>query len=759
MNEERILIDLDHILPYLCPQREEGKERKKIRPTASERSLFSSLYEGELQNDVALAMRLRTEDADVQLHACADSISFSNGIYSVSEEVSCDRQVDFQGSLRDFCLCRSQFLALALCHKKKLQKVGIRLVCFAQGRVEQESFLYTNQDLSDLLSVHIPRIFSLLPLFRKSSASVVFPHKNLREGQKTLIHAAWSAIKTGTKLYACAPTGIGKTSAVLYPALRAVETGKIRRVYYASPKNTIKKQAAETVEAMQEEKGFRTLVLDARAFLCPVKKQECEKALCEYAADFWKKLPDALVYLSSFSLITHRELSFAAETWRICPFDLARKMLPYCQVVIGDYNHLFDPEKTLAKDREDSVLLLDEAHNLPGRCRDNLTETLLREDFDPFFNKNEPVCTMLKPHLAELMSLFTAIDKMRNDTRVYHSAQAPEKVAAAVKVLLPKFAFALQEGFGPLSEEMRAAVRECYRKLKKFLRLFEGFNEDFATLYPPEGGISITLVNPRETIRRAANDWRSVLFFSATLQPQDYFFELLGADEEDSFLDLPSPFPKENLFVGIAPIDVSFSRRFDSAAQICSMIRTATSAKTGNYMVFLPSFEYLRLVSQEYKRRFFDDRILIQEKVMTAKKRAEFLKTFEENRGSVLIGFCVMGSIFSEGIDLKGDSLSGEIIVGTGFPPPSPESEAECEAYYRRDRDGKSFAYTLPGWNRVLQAAGRVIRSETDRGFIILCDARYQGEDMLSLFPESWEGAQRIERDADLKRHLKEFWK
>ena len=222
MSEERILIDLDHILPYLCPQREEGKERKKIRPTESERNLLPSLCKGEVQTDVALAMRLRTEDVDAQLHACADSISFSNGMYTVWEEVSCDRQVDFQGSLRDFCLCRAQFLALALCRKKKLQKVEIRLVCFAQGSVEQESFLYTSEALSDLLSVHIPRIFSLLPLFRKSSASVVFPHKNLREGQKALIHAAWNAIKTGTKHNAFAPTGIRKTNEVLYPALRAV---------------------------------------------------------------------------------------------------------------------------------------------------------------------------------------------------------------------------------------------------------------------------------------------------------------------------------------------------------------------------------------------------------------------------------------------------------------------------------------------------------------------------------------------------------
>jgi len=175
-------------------------------------------------------------------------------------------------------------------------------------------------------------------------------------------------------------------------------------------------------------------------------------------------------------------------------------------------------------------------------------------------------------------------------------------------------------------------------------------------------------------------------------------------------------------------------------------------------MVFLPGFEYLRLVVQEFKKQNFHARILVQEKNMSRSQRNEFLNAFRQNREGTLIGFCVMGGIFSEGVDLKGEALSGEIIVGTGFPPPSPEAEAESEAYYEREMDGKSFAYTLPGWNRVLQAAGRVIRSEKDRGFLILCDARYAGEEIRELFPPSWENARWIRRERDLKRELSEFW-
>ena len=206
-------------------------------------------------------------------------------------------------------------------------------------------------------------------------------------------------------------------------------------------------------------------------------------------------------------------------------------------------------------------------------------------------------------------------------------------------------------------------------------------------------------------------------------------------------------------------MDVSFSRRHETARDLCGIIRTVTRAKPGNYMVFLPSFEYLELVCQEYKRRFLDDRILIQKRFMRREERSAFLEAFRQSRENILIGFCVMGGIFGEGIDLKGESLVGEIIVGTGFPPPSAEAEAESALYYKKDMDGRSFAYTLPGWSRVLQAAGRVIRDEEDRGVLVLCDERCQREDMRALFPEAWEDAPVCESDRALAMALDRFWK
>ncbi len=751
MKDDCLLIELDELIPYLVPSSHEPVRGPK------DFSAPDPAEEGRAEN-VSLSLVLLCGKDEIRIRGKAMALCKVGEDYIIEEPVELKRESDFS-LYRDRLLLRGQLLALALSNTKKLSRVLLRFVIFSEGTVKTQTVPLEKEALSATLSSHISKIFSLAPLWKKGAGLIAFPYSSLRQGQRELIQAAWDAIRFSTKLYACAPTGIGKTLAVLYPALKALEKGKVPQVFYASPKNTLKLQAAAAVEALQKEKGLRTLVLSSKTSLCPEGREECQKRDCEYALGFWEKLPEALSFLASFSCITEKELSAAAFHFHICPFDLALQLQKHCQVIIGDYNHVFDPGRAVFAPKPGSVLLVDEAHNLPSRIRESFTQSLSPEDFDPIFRDPTPPAVMLREHFSDLLGEFAKLRKARRDAKEFFSVQSPEKLSALVSSLLPKVGFALQEGFGHLAEDSERRVKELYQKLKNFARLSKLFNEEFSTLFPLEGGVKIYLVDPREKILDGCRRWRSVLFFSATLLPENYYFDLLGGQEEDRFLTLPSPFPRENLFVGLCQIDVSFSQRFATAPKICGIIRAAVSVKPGNYMVFLPSFEYLRLVSQAYKERFFDHKVLVQEKVMSAKARREFLEAFQTNRKGTLIGFCVMGGVFSEGIDLKGESLLGEIIVGTGFPPPSPEGEAECAGYYRRDMDGKSFAYTLPGWSRVLQAAGRVIRGEEDRGFLILCDARYLGEDMQTLFPESWDRFEILEREAQLKEKLTQFWK
>lgn len=752
------ILDLDEVLGLICPF-PDGKEAKKRRPKPEMRASFFGDEPGRFDS-TPLTLSLKRGEEEIQIKGTAD------GIYpdspprpmTVEEELLLDRMTE-SVIHRERSLLRAKLLALALIHTKKLEQVKIRLSVFAEGRMEMEEFLFVKDALSADVAPFIRKLLSVASLWRAPDFNIRFPYKSLRDGQKGLIHAAWDAIKSGSKLYACAPTGIGKTLAVLYPALRALETGRKKKVYYVSPKNTLKMQAAAAVESLQEVCGLRTLVLSAKMSLCPEQREECRREECPFAEMRGEVLAEALAFLSEFSCVTAKELQAAGQQFGLCPFELALKMKDYCQVIIGDYNHVFDPARAVLPPSADALLLVDEAHNLPARVRESFTETLAPADLDFFFRDPSPSSAMLREHFAPLTAVFAHIEKKRNESKEYFSFEKHEGAEEAVNSLLPKVGFALHGGFGVPSEETETQLRNLYRKLKKYSGLCRIFNENFATVYPPEGGVRIYLVNPRERIENGAKGFGSALFFSATLQPKEYYFQILAGEEGDEFLELSSPFPEENLFVGICPVDVSYSQRYVTAPKICSIIRAAVSVKEGNYMVFLPSFEYMSLVVQEFKRNSFHHKILVQERIMTAKKRRDFLAAFENNRKGTLIGFCVMGGIFSEGIDLKGDSLSGEIIVGTGFPPPSPEAEAECASYYKRELDGKSFAYTLPGWSRVLQAAGRVIRSEEDRGFLILCDARYQGEDMKELFPSHWDNAVLLERESALKQELTTFWK
>ncbi len=744
---------LDEVLSLIVPLSEDQPRR----PTDGMRRETGVIDNADTFYDTPLTLLLRVGEEELAIRGEAHRIKKDGDTYTLEEEIYLDRKVDWE-LWRERCTLRGKMLALALMYTKKAEKITLILSLYAEGTLEQSRFLLEKELLSQSLSPYAAKILALSPLWEKAAPTVEFPYEKLRQGQKDLIHSVWDAIKHKNDLYACAPTGIGKTLAVLYPALKALQAGKAEQIFYASPKNTLKMQAATAVETLQSVRTLRCLVLSAKYALCPEKQEECEKEFCTYYEDFYKKLPDALSYLAAFSCITEKELLAAAEHFHLCPFALAKKMIPYCQVIIGDYNHVFDPSRAVFPPNKKAVLLVDEAHNLPVRVRENNTQWLQPSDFDYFFRDPDRPCAMLKEHFSAILTLFAKIDQKRNSDRNFFTFDAPEEAGKAVKELIPKVAFVLRDGFGILKDETKKQCRDLFMKLKKFDQLYQGFNENFATIFPPEGGIKIYPVNPAPIIEKAKENWLSSVFFSATLLPEEYYFKMLGGKEEDRFLVLPSPFPKDNLFIGLCDVDVSYSQRFATAPKICSIIRTAISAKEGNYMVFLPSFEYLQLVSQEYKRRFFRDRVLIQERVMTRKKRQEFLNAFEKNRKGTLIGFCVMGGIFSEGVDLKGDSLSGEIIVGTGFPPPTPEAEAECAAFYKKEMDGKSFAYTLPGWSRVLQAAGRVIRSENDRGFLILCDSRFCTESSRELFPDHWEDAEIMERDQIMKDKLAEFW-
>lgn len=757
MDGEQIL-SLNEILPYFCRNHslwEKVPEGKK--PPRDSAAAFAS-SRSEYHSKISLFLRFRLSGKAIALQGEADGVEIENGRVTVDEYIFLPQQADFFGSVRETALFRGKLLALALANAKQYREISLRLVVFAEGRTEWQTEHFTKEELSAFFRPLCPCLLEIARWFEKRESCIRFPYDHLREGQRELIKSVYSAVKGSYRLYACAPTGVGKTLSVLYPAMKALEKGVVSQVFYLSPKNTLKKQAAETAILLQYEKKLRVLTLSAKMALCPHALEECDMARCEYADAFYAKLPGALARLLDAPEIDAKRLQTVAGEEKICPFELALQAIRFCDLIICDYNHVFAPGIALPVAGKDKLLLIDEAHNLPLRIRENYSESLSPRDLDPLFADESLIARLAAAECGELAAHFAAMRKEFQEKKVYFSFEAPQKLLSLCEKLAPKLGFALRDGFGFPEEATRQTLRTLYVKCRRFVFLGKNFNADFAFLPFAEGGGKIALLHPRGKIEERLFSWKSAVFFSATLLPEAYYFETLGGRDCDTFLSLPSPFPRGNLFVGICDLDVSYRQRYVTAPKLCSIIRSATLSKTGNYMVFLPSFEYLNLVALEYKKRFCDQKILVQEKFMTAAQRRAFLEEFSKPRAATLIAFCVMGGIFSEGIDLYGDALSGVVAVGTGFPPPSAEAEAESASYYEKGLDGKSFAYTLPGFNRVLQAAGRVIRSETDRGFLLLCDTRYCQEDLKELFPESWENAVLLERDRQIRLSLENFW-
>lgn len=755
MNDLRCLA-IDDALPYLCRDASLwDRVPEPKRPAPSEIADFQKRG-GRCFASVALRLSVRVGEEELVLTGTADGVEIGEDGYRLDEFLP--RERDRGGIRREYALCRAKLLGLALCRAKNLQGLTLRLVSFCEGEWSYQSFPFTAAELTDYFTERAERLSDIAGWFAERRGAVRFPYDSLRAGQKDLMKSVFASIRAGQRLYACAPTGVGKTLSVLYPAMKALEKGIVKQIFYLSPKNTLKKQAFETALSLQETPVFRVLSLSAKLAVCPRGGEECEMTTCALANGFYTRLPEALARLLRHRGIDADLIRAVARETAVCPFELALAAMPFCDVVICDYNHVFAPGISVAPSGKDRVILIDEAHNLPPRLRENHSAALTPRDFDALFADESAPARALSAECAPLMARFAADRKDFQDDKTPFRFAAPELLLKEAEKLLPAVNTALRDGFGPLGEDTRRILADLQKAIKRFLYAGKEFDSDFAFLPDEEGGGKIALLHPRRKIDERLASWKSAVFFSATLLPKDYYFETLAGRDGDPFLILPSPFPRENLFVGICDVDVTYRQRFQTAPKLCGIIRSATLSRPGNYIVFLPSLEYASFLSADYKKRFVDQKIVVQERVMTPEKRRRFLEEFAKSRNSTMVAFCVTGGIFGEGIDLPGDALSGVILVGTGFPPPNAEAEAESASYYEKGLDGKSFAYTLPGFNRVLQAAGRVIRSETDRGFLILADARFCGEDIKELFPAAWDDARLLSSDGEIRRELARFW-
>ncbi|MBS6647059.1 MAG: ATP-dependent DNA helicase [Clostridiaceae bacterium] len=588
-----------------------------------------------------------------------------------------------------------------------------------------------------------------------------------REGQKDLAVSVYRAISQKRNLYIQAPTGIGKTLSTVFPALKAIGEGKGDKLFYLTAKTITRSVAEETFSILRNKNlCFSTVTITAKDKLCFLEKPECNPDACPYAKGHFDRVNDAVYdIIHQEHGITREIILEYAERYRICPFEFCLDISNWVDGIICDYNYVFDPNVKLKRYFSDGIsgdylFLVDEAHNLVSRAREMFSAGIIKEDV-----------LLVKRIIKERSPKLTRLLDRCNKILLEMKRECPSYV------ILPEinhFVMAVMTMFGELEKFMednpefedRDLVLDFYFQIRDFLNLFEGVDDSYRIYseYLPDGKFMLKLfcINPANNLKECLGKGNSTIFFSATLLPILYYKELLSGNLEEYAVYAKSPFPLENrLLLVAADVSSRYKRRNTSEyMKIVEYIRKIVAGKAGNYMVFFPSYQYMHAVEtvMEQTPGLSDEfEYITQETNMGEAERDTFLKFFETGRKKSLAALCVMGGIFSEGIDLKEDLLIGAIIVGTGLPMVCTEQEILKGYFEEHDKKGFDFAYQYPGMNKVMQAAGRVIRTVNDRGVIALLDERFLQSDYRQLFPREWDNY-RVVRLNQVENAVKEFW-
>ena len=649
-------------------------------------------------------------------------------------------------------------LRLVYCHPDTLQETAFE-------RVDAST------DLAAFLEATCARFALSLARLRRHRrrrdrmlSGLAFPHTVWRSAQRRLAQSVYRAARDGGSVLAEAPTGAGKTLGTLFPALRALGDGHADRIVFLSARGTGQRVVEDTLRATTPDpRRLRAVTVTAKHRICFKGRPICDPDACEFARGYYDRRGDALEALFAAPRTLDRAtVEEVARRHCVCPFELSLDGAAWSDVVVCDYNYVFDPVVRLKRlhgtgdDR--TVLLVDEAHQLADRVRDALSVRLerrvlrsaLRESADPAFAR---ALRGLDRRIAALRR--TQLGGARRDGEIA-LPDPPAGLHRAVEAALEATSRNSRLGLESASPH-DTALDELGLTLARWTRAANWYDgARFATLLRASGrelSVELRCLDPSAHIAEVLGEFRAHARFSGTLTPLGLFSRLHGVEDAQT-LTLPSPFPPQSLGVFVVPdVSVRHRDRQSTLGRVTTVIETVVRARTGNYLVALPSFEYLSAVSDAFTARNPGSKILCQTRNSTAEERAAFLANFEPGAAPV-IGFVVLGGVFSESIDLPGDRLIGMVVVGVGLPPRSLERDCEsaCLGPW-----GPVAAYRQPAVSKVVQAAGRIIRTESDRGVLCLVDDRYLAADYRDLLPAHWQ-PQRV-RAAQFPDALDGFWR
>ena len=590
-----------------------------------------------------------------------------------------------------------------------------------------------------------------------------FPY---RKGQREIVTGIYHAVSARRQIFVQAPTGVGKTMSAIFPAVRSIGEGRGEMIFYLTAK-TVTRTVAQDAFDILRQKGlqFQTVTLTAKEKMCFCEKPECRPDKCPYARGHYDRINQAVYDLwTRGQAFTRENILEQAEAHKVCPFELSLDLSVWVDGVICDYNYVFDPNAHLKRffgenNSGDYIFLIDEAHNLVDRGREMYSASIAREDILKIRRFVKPYSPKLYRALGRGAKQLMELQKECDSSQVLESPGIFSLTLLQVQGEMDRL---LEE---PPSEEVAEGILDFYFQVRDFLNVSELVDENYViyTAREEDGCFRMHLfcVNPALNLQLCLDKGISAVFFSATLHPMRYYKSLVSTREDDYGIYVQSPFEQKNRRILIcADVSSRYTRRgYEEYRKIAEYIARMAWQKKGNYMVFFPSYRLLEDVYQIYEQEFSASwvRCICQTASMNEREREEFLEEFKEQEEETLLGFCIMGGIFSEGIDLMGDRLIGAAVVGTGLPQVSLERELLKEYYDRQGKRGFDYAYRYPGMNKVLQAAGRVIRTKEDKGCILLMDQRFLNQDYRELFPREWSDACSC-RLENIEQYLKGFW-
>ena len=730
----------------------------------------------DYQAEVPLKTEIVCDGFTLKIEGRADGLIHTKEQVMVDEIKGVLRELDRVQEPAGIHLAQAKCYASMVAEQEGVDEIGVQMTYCQMETEEVKRFQYSYQ--SNELKVWFDEVIRQYEKWAKfqiewrkarnaSIKGIEFPFP-YRKGQRELAVSVYRTILRKKKLFIQAPTGVGKTISTVFPAVKAVGEELGEKIFYLTAKTITRTVAEQAFETLREQNlKFKVITLTAKEKICFCEETSCNPDDCPYAKGHFDRVNDAVYELLMQEDVMSREvLEAQARKHKVCPFEMALDVSTWVDGVICDYNYVFDPDARLRRFFAEGgaggyLFLIDEAHNLVERGRQMYSAELCKEDF-------LAVKKLVKGEAPRFAKRLEACNKillaMKKECENYKVLDNISHFGIQLMNVLSETDRYLEEC---VDKEVRETVLDFYFQVRSFLNIYDGLDENYVvyTEYQENGRFVLKLfcVNPAANLQKCLDKGNSAIFFSATLLPIQYYKRLLSTEKDNYAVYIDSSFDtKKRLLMNGVDVSTRYAMRSREMYQrYATYIFRVVKAKMGNYLIFFPSYRFMEDVYQEFTQLLASDEeemeLVIQQKHMDEEERENFLRAFEMGREKSLIGFGVLGGIFSEGIDLTNEKLIGTLIIGTGLPQVCNEREILKSYFDQKGLYGFDYAYRYPGMNKVLQAAGRVIRTEDDRGVILLLDERFQREKGKEIFPKEWADCERCRLDI-VEEKIRLFW-